>query len=49
MEGYRNGSWILLDYGDTVIHIFNRDDRRFYNLERIWADGKVITDLKQMQ
>jgi ribosome-associated protein len=49
VEGYRNGSWILLDYGDTVIHIFNRDDRRFYNLERIWADGKVITDLKQMQ
>jgi len=48
VEGYRNGSWILLDYGDTVIHIFNRDDRRFYNLERIWADGKVIADLKQL-
>ena len=38
-EGYNSGTWILLDYQDVVIHIFNGEDRRFYNLERIWADG----------
>ena len=41
-EGYPGGNWILLDYRDVVIHIFNSEDRRFYNLERIWTDGKVI-------
>jgi len=44
VEGYRSGSWILLDYADIVIHIFNQKDRRFYNLERIWMDGKQIED-----
>lgn len=42
MEGYAAANWILLDYGDVVVHIFSRDDRRFYDLERIWRDGKVI-------
>ena len=41
-EGYRNGSWILMDYGDVIIHIFNREDREFYDLEHIWRDGKRI-------
>ncbi|NBI05712.1 ribosome silencing factor [Senegalia massiliensis] len=41
-EGYRSGRWILLDYGDIIIHIFHKEDREFYNLERLWADGKKI-------
>ena len=41
-EGYSGGTWILLDYQDVVIHIFNGEDRRFYNLERIWADGITV-------
>ncbi|MBP3702011.1 MAG: ribosome silencing factor [Lachnospiraceae bacterium] len=43
MEGYQAGQWILLDFGDIVVHVFSRDDRRFYNLERIWRDGKFLS------
>ena len=39
-EGYTSGNWILLDYGDIVVHIFDRENRLFYDLERIWRDGK---------
>ncbi|MBP5254195.1 MAG: ribosome silencing factor [Lachnospiraceae bacterium] len=39
IEGYSTSSWILLDYNDVIIHIFNRADRVFYDLERIWRDG----------
>ena len=42
IEGYSTANWILLDYGDVVVHIFSKDDRRFYDLERIWRDGKAI-------
>lgn len=42
VEGYHTGNWILLDYNDVVIHVFNREDRLFYDLERIWRDGKDI-------
>ena len=41
-EGGRNGSWILLDYGDVIVHIFDKENRSFYNLERIWNDGKIV-------
>jgi ribosome-associated protein len=41
-EGYKNAEWILLDYGDIIIHIFNEETRGFYELERIWKDGKVV-------
>jgi ribosome-associated protein len=41
-EGYHNANWILLDFGDIIVHIFNHDDRMFYDLERIWRDGKEI-------
>ena len=40
----RNSGWILMDYGDIVVHVFMREDREFYNLERIWRDGKVVFD-----
>ena len=42
VEGYQSARWILLDYHDVVIHVFYQEDRRFYDLERIWRDGKFI-------
>lgn len=39
-EGYRSANWVLLDFGDLVVHIFDRENRVFYDLERIWRDGK---------
>ena len=42
IEGYRAANWILMDYGDVVIHIFDEENRLFYDLERIWRDGKVV-------
>ncbi len=41
-EGYQSANWILLDFGDIIIHLFNHEDRLFYDLERIWRDGKKI-------
>ena len=41
-EGYSNGNWVLLDFGDVIVHIFDRENRLFYDLERIWRDGKEI-------
>ena len=41
-EGYQNANWILLDYGDIVVHLFDEENRLFYDLERIWRDGKLI-------
>jgi iojap-like ribosome-associated protein len=40
IEGYNSARWVLLDYGEVVIHIFHEEDRSFYNLERLWSDGK---------
>ena len=42
VEGKRESGWILMDYGDVIIHIFDRENRLFYDLERIWKDGKRI-------
>ena len=42
IEGYRSNSWILLDYGNVIIHIFTEESRQFYDLERLWSDGEVI-------
>ncbi len=42
IEGNRQSTWILMDYGDIIVHLFSRDDRLFYDLERIWQDGKVV-------
>ena len=48
IEGYQNANWILMDYRDIVIHIFDEENRLFYDLERIWRDGTVVEveDLK---
>ena len=42
IEGTRNSNWILMDYGDLIIHVFDEENRLFYDLERIWRDGKVL-------
>ncbi len=39
LEGYREGRWIVLDYGDVLIHIFHKREREFYGLERLWTNG----------
>lgn len=40
-EGYHEGEWILLDYGDVVVHIFKNDSRNYYALEKLWGDAKI--------
>ena len=40
-DGYRNAIWILLDYGDVMVHIFREDARNFYNLEGLWSDAAI--------
>ena len=42
VEGNKNSTWVLMDFGDVIVHIFDKEDRLFYDLERIWADGKVL-------
>ena len=42
VEGVRNSSWILMDYGDVIVHVFDEENRPFYDLERIWRDGKTL-------
>lgn len=47
MEGSREGRWIVIDYGDILVHIFHKCEREFYGLERLWVDGnnyRMITD-----
>lgn len=43
-EGYDSARWILLDYGDIIIHIFHKDERDFYNLERLWSHYERKTE-----
>ena len=43
VEGYNTANWILMDFGDLIVHVFDKENRLFYNLERIWRDGKAIT------
>lgn len=46
-EGRASGSWVLLDFGDIIVHVFDKENRLFYDLERIWKDGKV-TDIADL-
>ena len=41
-EGYGLGSWVLLDFGSIIVHVFDKENRLFYDLERIWRDGKYV-------
>ncbi|MCR4903682.1 MAG: ribosome silencing factor [Butyrivibrio sp.] len=47
IEGYESAKWVLMDFGDIIIHIFDKENRLFYNLERIWKDGKE-TDIQSL-
>ena len=42
VEGYDTAHWILMDYGDVILHIFDEESRMFYDLERIWRDGRPV-------
>ena len=42
MEGYQTANWVLLDFGEIIVHVFDRENRLFYDLERIWRDGKTV-------
>ena len=42
VEGYNTANWVLMDYGDIIVHVFDRENRLFYDLERIWRDGRRI-------
>lgn len=42
IEGYDTANWILLDFGDVIVHIFDKENRLLYDLERIWRDGKRV-------
>lgn len=42
VEGMDSARWVLIDLGDVVCHIFHRDEREYYNLERLWSDAKVV-------
>ena len=46
-EGYHSSTWLLADYGSVVLHIFQGETRRFYDLERLWKDGKPV-DISEM-
>ena len=48
VEGYRQGNWVLLYYIDIIVHVFDKENRLFYDLERIWRDGKCI-DIKELE
>ena len=41
-EGYGLGNWVLLDFGSIIVHVFDKENRLFYDLERIWRDGKYM-------
>lgn len=41
-EGYNSSEWILLDYSDIVVHVFKKDTREYYSLDRLWNDGKKV-------
>lgn len=43
VEGYNRGHWVLLDYGDLVVHVFQEEPRRYYALERLWGDAPDVT------
>jgi len=42
IEGYKHSEWVLLDYGDYVVHVFSEKSREYYDLERLWRDAKPV-------
>ena len=46
IEGNSRDGWLLVDYGDVIVHLFSPDQRDFYNIEELWEDGKVLLRLQ---
>ena len=42
IEGIRAGEWVLLDFGSVIVHLFNKESREFYKLERVWGDANIV-------
>lgn len=42
-EGYQTARWVLLDYGNIIVHVFHKEDREFYNIERFWSDADAVS------
>ena len=42
IEGVRAGEWVLLDFGSIIVHLFDKESRQFYNLERVWGDANIV-------
>lgn len=42
IEGYASGEWVLVDYGDFIVHVFNKEAREFYDLARLWLDARKV-------
>jgi ribosome-associated protein len=42
VEGYQNAEWVLMDYGDYLVHVFTEKAREYYDLERLWRDAKTV-------
>ncbi len=47
-EGVSGSGWLLLDFNDIIVHVFDKEQRFFYDLERIWSDGKKIVDVSEL-
>ncbi|WP_410767879.1 ribosome silencing factor [Fontibacillus sp. BL9] len=45
IEGMNSARWVLMDLGDVVVHVFHRDEREYYNIERLWSDAKVVENV----
>ena len=48
IEGKSSGNWILMDYNDVIVHIFDKENRLFYDIERIWKDGRRVVDINEL-
>ena len=48
IEGYDSANWILIDFGDVIVHIFDKENRLLYDLERIWRDGQPVDVEKEL-
>lgn len=45
IEGMNSARWVLMDLGDVVVHVFHRDEREYYNIERLWSDAKIVENV----